>query len=87
MEGFQYPPRCSIKMADGTDCPIPAAHFWGPVGFCCAHFDAFALTILRLRDLPAAYVHSPRHIDIVEEYNRQCGRTSLIPGAKCEFSD
>ena len=74
-------------MADGTDCPIPASHFWGPVGFCCAHFDQFALGILRLQDIPSAYTEHPRHIEIVEEYNRQCKRSSLIPGAKCTAND
>lgn len=80
---LEFPPKCSIKMEDGTDCPIPASHFWGPVGFCCTHFDHFAPTLFREKSLP----QNPRHIDIVEEYNRQCRRTSLIPGAKCEASD
>ena len=78
-----FPPKCDFKCADGTECPVPASHFWGPVKGCCTHFEEFALSLLRLDKLP----HDAKHIDIVEEYNRQCGRTSVIPGTKCESND
>lgn len=83
----QFPPKCSIRMADGSDCQIPASHCWGPVKFCCIHFDEFAMGILRVKNLSAAYTQIPRHIDIVEEWKRQCKNTSLIEGAKCKVND
>jgi hypothetical protein len=94
--GLEYPPKCDFKMEDGTDCPIPASHFWGSLGeggkavkMCCTHFDLFAPTLFK-KPLEPGYFLPPfhgRHIEIVEEYNRQCGRTSLIPGAKCGSND
>ena len=81
--GFEFPPKCDFKCVDGTDCPVPASHFWGTVKGCCTHFELFALTVIRRKELP----DNPRHIDIIEEYNRQCGRTSVIPGTKCESND
>ena len=75
-----FPPKCDFKMADGTDCPIPAAHFWGTVHSCCTHFEQFVLTLIRVDKLP----ENPQHLEIVHEYNRQCGRDSLIPGTHCE---
>lgn len=83
MDGFQFPPKCDFRMADGTDCPVPASHFWGPVKMCCTHFEEFTDGLLDQRRLPA----KPRHIDIVEEYNRQTQRNSLIPGTKCAAND
>ena len=82
-DGFHFPPKCSFKMEDGDECPVPASHFWGPVNACCTHFEKFALGMLNTQKLPV----KPKHIDIVEEYNRQCERTSLIPGTKCESND
>jgi hypothetical protein len=67
---------------------MPATHFWGHAGhkvfMCCAHFDQFAPTLFRETSASAEARHAPRHIDIVEEYNRQCKRDSTIPGAKCD---
>jgi hypothetical protein len=73
-------------MADGSECPVPASHFWGPVKMCCTHFEEFTAGLIDTAKLP----QKPRHIDIVEEYNRQRRKadetftTSLIPGTKCE---
>jgi hypothetical protein len=80
---FEILPNCDFKMADGSQCPVPATHFWGSVKMCCTHFEQFATGVLNTTRLP----EKPRHIDIVEEWNLQCERTSLIPGAKCESND
>lgn len=79
MGDFQYPPACEKRMEDGSTCPVPAAHHWGPFHLCCTHFDMFVRELL---DLP--HTARLRHIDIVEEYNRQCRRGSLLPGGKCD---
>ena len=47
---------------------------------CCTHFEQFVLTLIRVDKLP----EHPQHLEIVHEYNRQCGRDSLIPGTHCE---
>lgn len=79
MSPLDFPPKCDFKLGDGTDCPIPATHFWGTVNSCCRHFEKFVLTFIHVEKLP----ENPRHIEIVEEYNRQCGRDSIIPGTHC----
>jgi hypothetical protein len=98
MPPLDFPPVCDFILEDGTACPMPATHFWGHEGhkvfMCCAHFDQFAPTLFRenalvgIAALPESIgeqpAHKPRHIDIVEEYNRQCKRDSIIPGAKCD---
>jgi hypothetical protein len=86
--GFEYPPKCDFKMADGTDCPVPASHLWGslgesdikPVAMCCTHFDQFALELLRTEQP----VYQPSHLEIIQEYDRKCKRPSVIPGAQCK---
>jgi len=77
---IEFPPFCEIKAENGGDCPNRAAHHWGAVYFCCAHFDQFLTGLLDLKEA----VKERRHIDLVEEYNRQCKRPSVIPGAKCD---
>jgi hypothetical protein len=81
--GFEYPPKCDFKMADGTDCPVPATHFWGTVKMCCTHFDLFAPTLFQSTTLP----YQPSHLEIIQEYDRQCGRASLIAGTKCRAKE
>jgi hypothetical protein len=83
MDGFQFPPKCDFKLDDGADCPVPASHSWGSVKSCCSHFELFCMGLLDTDRIPA----KPRHIDIVEEYNRQCGRDSKIPGTECKAGD
>jgi hypothetical protein len=50
------------------------------VEFCCNHFDKFVATLFETK----GGIDERRHIEIVEEYNRRTGRTSVIPGADCE---
>jgi hypothetical protein len=67
-------------MKDGSPCPFPATHYWGPVKMCCRHFDFFVHGGLFNRD---AMVPLGSHIDIVREYNEKCERDSILPDADC----
>ncbi len=71
---------CAIKMPDGTDCPRTVTHHWGPVQFCCDHFDYFVWgsIIHRIEE-----GEKPNHLEVVEEYVRRTGRSSVIHGATC----
>jgi len=71
---------CAIKNTDHTPCGNPPTHHWGIVEFCCNHFDQFVATLFETK----GGIDERRHIEIVEEYNRRTGRTSVIPGADCE---
>jgi hypothetical protein len=68
--------NCDFTQADKSPCTNPATHHWGPVKMCCRHFDQFASGLLDLKDA----VRAPRHLEIVEEYNRQTHRSSSIEG-------
>ena len=71
---------CAIRLPDKSSCTKVATHRWGPVEFCCEHFDQFVDGLFDLRDA----FRARRHIHIVEEYNRRTNRTSVIPGANCD---
>lgn len=72
---------CAIKMPDGSDCTRPVTHHWGPVQFCCDHFDYFVWGSIIER---VEEGRKPRHLEIVEEYVKRTGKDSVIPGAPCE---
>jgi hypothetical protein len=67
-------------MPDGSPCEKPVTHFWGTVEFCCEHFDAFVWGSI----VPGKGEYKPSHLEMIEEYNRRTGRTSMIPGAACD---
>jgi hypothetical protein len=70
---------CAIKLPDKNPCLNIPTHHWGPVEFCCQHFDLFVQGLLDIRDAIA----ERRHEDFVNEYNQQTKRTSVIPFAPC----
>jgi hypothetical protein len=74
---------CTMKLADGSQCSLPACHHWGPVLFCCDHFDNFVYELLHLK----TQVEKRKHIDILEEYDRQTSQSSLIAGTHCKADD
>ena len=72
-----YP--CDMKNEQKEPCSLPAVHSWGPVHFCCHHFD---MLVVALYDLNEA-VSKRRHTDLVAIYEQQMGKSSRITEIMC----
>lgn len=71
--------NCQIKR-EGMACGESATHHWGPVRFCCDHFDQFIASMFDLN----AEAHRELHREFVAMFElRTKQRSSRIYRAKC----
>ncbi len=75
------PYACDMKNEQKEPCSLPAVHTWGPVHFCCHHFD---LLIAAMYDLNEA-VSKRRHTDLVDLYEERTGKSSRMMDMGCAF--
>jgi hypothetical protein len=71
--------QCEMKMPDGSRCPELAVHHWGPVNFCCPHFDDL---VMALYDLQGA-VSENRHEALVQLYEQNSKHLSRMADLHC----
>jgi hypothetical protein len=64
-------------------CGKPGTHVWGRAHFCCPHFDKLVADIFGIQEDIAARQHELW----VRYFEKQLGRSTKIPGAKCEDED
>ena|SRR5579872_1557766 len=70
---------CQIKPG-GRACVKPGNHQWGPVVFCCDHFNEFVAGMLDLKDA----VNAAQHRYFVQRFNSETRNTSLAEGSRCD---
>jgi len=78
-------PTCSsVQPLDGESgtepCANPATHRWGPLLYCCRHFDR---VVIALYDLNEEF-KAARHRELVRIYEANSRKFSQIEGTKCK---
>ena len=61
-------------------CGKPGTHLWGRAPFCCPHFDKLVEDIFGIQEDIAVR----RHDLLVRYFENQLGRSTKMPGTKCE---
>ena len=65
---------------DGKQCEAPASHKWGPLHYCCDHFDRLVVAMFEIRNAVA----EEHHKRIVREFEERAKQSSRILGTQCK---
>jgi hypothetical protein len=78
------PTCCSVQPLDGETgtqpCTREPKHHWGPLLYCCQHFDRVVIALYDLSE----EVKAARHREMVRLYEASTKKSSRIEGTKCQ---
>lgn len=71
---------CQFSREVGVECRARANHQWGPLFFCCEHFDELVTAMFEIRGA----MLDRQHADFVRIYEERTHKSSLAEGSACE---